>query len=475
MKKFLFSVFLLLLLAVIGALFVLPYGLGFVAQNKYTQILDMLTKSNAVQITLMDYQRGWFSSEATVKVEMPVSLSAPGVDTLIVKQHIEHGPIFSLTSKTGEKHLALGQTLITTQVNSTLGAVEIVSRIKLNGALVGAISALKLRYENPEGKHSIVEFNNLSGTFKLSADLKKFMANLQIPQMMIEADQFSQQTNQMKLTYDLKKSDSGLFLGQRTLTIDAMTWNADFIPNKALKLQGLKIDGRDEEQDHKVNSQIDAELKHLVVNNANYGPQRIVLAVNHVDVPALLALRKGVNSLHKSQVSTEERLTKYQQLLAGLLSKGLEIQVKRLEMVTPWGAPSLTANLTVAAQPISDLAGLMNATNIVAEINVPATFLVRALEKIDVITQNPIMADTTGAASGIPSSNPTHTAQQRITDWINKKWLLPYGRGYKSIIIYQKQQITINAQPLNMPSAVPSFSPSTPTVPVQTPFDPNMS
>src|SRR5690242_19895179 len=106
MKKFLFGLFALCLLAIVGGLFILPYGLGFVAENKYKQIVDVLAKSNnAMQITLMDYQRGWFSSEATLKLELPKNLNAENISlvpsetlSLILKQHIEHGPVFSLAS-----------------------------------------------------------------------------------------------------------------------------------------------------------------------------------------------------------------------------------------------------------------------------------------------------------------------------------------------------------------------------------------
>ncbi len=455
MKKSLWNLLVVLLFVIVGLVYLLPYGLGFVAKHKYMQLLDIFAKSNTVQATLVDYQRGWFSSEATVKVSIPSNSKAENLDTLMVKQSIQHGPLFSITSSKG-RHLSFGQALINTHVESVYGKMDCVNWIKINGGVSGVISIPKLHYVNTreQGDAVALDVESILGHFGLSTDLRAFIADFEIPRIAIQTGKSTQEIDGTKLSYDLQKSDTGLFLGKHAVSIETMVFGADFIPDKTLKLQKFKIDKHDEEKNHKITSEIDTSLQAITINNATYGPQQLVITIDQLDAPTLLALKKEANILPEQHASFEQLFSSYQQLATTLLRQGIEIQVKKFQMNTPWGAPSLTGSFTVPAQSAtSSSEDFMNSVKMTAEINVSGPFLIRALEKLNMTMQSFSVGDTSAGMFQTPPPNPTRMAQQQITEWLNKKWLIPKNNGYQTVMVYQNRRSTLNGQPVEEDSA----------------------
>lgn len=444
MKKFLLTICALSSFFIVGALFILPYGLGFIAQNKYTQVLDVFSKSSAMQMTLLDYQRGWFSSEATIKVT-PQSKSGIITEPFMIKQRIEHGPIFSLASGKGGESLLLGQGLIISHIESTFGAIDILNWIKLDGTLWGNVHAPVLHFVDAHAEQDVT-VHNFSGVFKLPANLRQFSAHFGVSQIAVKTNKFEQHIDQINLYYHLQKSESGLFLGRRALTVGSMVLDTPVYPSK-LAFNGFNIRAYDTEQNHRTNHEIDIGLQQISINHGNYGPQEMVLAINQLDTATLLTLRKELNKLRRGDALSEQAVAKYQQLFVALLSKGLEIHIKKLQIVTPWGNPSLVADMILPAQPADDdLKRLLRAANMNVAANTPATFLVRALEKFYTLTQS--------AHPTTPNIDNSVIAQQQVSDWVSKKWLLPKDNGYQINILYQNQYATINGQPLNTPANV---------------------
>lgn len=441
MKKFLLIICILLSLLIASAVFILPYGLGFIAQNKYTQILNAFNKSSVVQVTLLNYQRGWFNSKATVKIVLPSKSTNIASQTwMTLQQEIAHGPVFSFTSSKGEKSILLGQGLITSHIESAFGTVNMVNWIKWDGAFWGIVRAPVLHFSNIPNKQEII-ISGLSGFFKLPANLKRFFANFNVPEILIKTDKLEQRIEQTHIRYNLQKSMSDLFLGERSFTARSIVWNTPLYPSK-LKFEDLSIHANSAEKNQRMRDEIDLSLKKIAVNNASYGPQILSLTLDQVDTPTLLTLKKELNKLHGNAYVPEQMLAKYQQLLMTLLSKGIEVQLKKFQIVTPWGNPSLVADIRLPAQPSvsGDIKSLLHASNFKAEANVPATFLIRALENFYANKSNQPDKSVMSIA-----------AQQQVNEWVKDKWLLPKDNGYQITALYQNQSLMINGLPSNLP------------------------
>ncbi len=463
MKRFLFTLLAVVLVAALGVVFILPYGLGFVAQQRYAQLANNLAASPVINVVAVNYQRHWFSSDATAVLTLKPLMAAgtspnnPSTYTIIVKQHIQHGPLLSTVNKDGDSELLLGQALFTTQAQTPFGKLDGILWLEPNGALFTRMTAPTLSYTDPLA--NILTLHEFSGAFKLSADGAQFTANFIIPDSSFKTAALEQHIHGINMHYDLHKSASGLFLGQKQLAIDNITWNAASL-STPLQFIGIALQASNHEQDHRIDNDIVANVTKVVFNNASYGPQHLALAINQLDAATLVAL-KNSRRPHKTVTyhSMDEAVTQTVSPIATLLSKGLQIQLKELRVNTPWGSPSMEGTITLPSttKPTINYHDIVSTVNVYAQADVPATFLLRCVEQYLTFTQ----------AHSTPPANPPITAdnnvapqaEQMINAWINKKWLLPKDNGYQVSVIYQNQQMLINNQPLDTATTAPTSTP----------------
>ncbi len=472
-KTLSYSIFSLVIILLAG-IFILPFGLGIIAEKKYTQLIGLTSKSTAVKITLLDYKRGWFSSEAALKINLLTSKTAQKVITdaskqsndadafqsgvIIIKQSIQHGPVFSLDDANHGKTLLFGQALVTSHVypselktsgiDSQFGNANIITWIKADGSLFGKIEAPKITYSIPLTSASNAQIskqnltlNNLSGFFNASSDLKRIISKGHAAQITIQDNDIQQLIKQVDVESNLQKSDSGLYVGQQNYFVDSMTWKADF-HDTPLSFNGLKIQTYDEEKNQKMNSILNVELKKFIINNAEYGPQQLTVALDQIDIPSLLKANEALSEEQegKDNFSLQSLMQQYQQVFLPLLSKGMTVDIKRLKVVTPYGSPSLVAKIKFSPQTNGDFATILNNANVVASVDMPATFLVRLVE---------LTSRLNDQSAFFPDEKINQDAQQKITNWVMNKWLLPKGNGYEMNIMYENRHLSINGQPFS--------------------------
>ena len=92
----------------------LPGLVGVMMANKYPQLITALNQSPEISVKLKSYQRGWFSSQATLQVAVfnahnLADTSADAFDhaltTIRITQQLQHGPITWFKQADGASHL----------------------------------------------------------------------------------------------------------------------------------------------------------------------------------------------------------------------------------------------------------------------------------------------------------------------------------------------------------------------------------
>lgn len=84
MRKIIFSILVLMIIGLILG----PFAAGLWFQKSYRELISFYNSKENMNIVLLDYQRGWFSSTVTLQIQ--------GVT---LKQHVQHGPLFYNHSK----------------------------------------------------------------------------------------------------------------------------------------------------------------------------------------------------------------------------------------------------------------------------------------------------------------------------------------------------------------------------------------
>src|SRR3989304_4451476 len=92
MRKWLSSLgYVLVALAAIFLL--LPMLMGLIAENKCKQIADIINTTTPFNVKITDYQRGWFSADATAQISLNKSDTPNPLHQLTITANIIHGPV----------------------------------------------------------------------------------------------------------------------------------------------------------------------------------------------------------------------------------------------------------------------------------------------------------------------------------------------------------------------------------------------
>ena len=440
------------ILFIVFVVCIFPFILGNITKQKYMQRLALVSSNtNFVKITVVNYHRGWFSSEATLKVSIISRQSLPPTD-LMIKQTIQHGPIFSIEGIDHKKTLLIGQALIESHVNSPLGQADIAVWVKPNGLLVGLLTSPELVYTlflsnpSPLGQTASrsLKMTGFSGIFKVSADMKRIVANGHMAQLDVHDSQTQEKINQVDVSCDLQKSESGLFVGTQNYKIGSLQWQADSYPS-TLTLNGFEVKTYDEEKNNKMDSFFEIKLKKIMVDQTGYGPQQLDLAIKQLDISTLLLAKEQLRVLQqrKEMVSFPEWIAAYRDIFLPLLGKGVTIQIKHLSLVTPWGSPRLQAEISLLPQQNPDLLSVANNAMITAQLMLPAVFLTHIVERIEDLNNSPLSIDSDPAL-----------IQRKITAWVDKKWILPKKEGYEMNVMYANKHMRINGEPFEESDAI---------------------
>lgn len=457
MKKKLLISLLVLLILLAAAIFALPLGLGYLVQNRYTNMLDLLAESGNMEITLLSYQRHWYNSSAIVRVQSnkPTVLNLqewlgqqptrPFV--FLIVQNIEHGPILRVVSG-GKTHWLFGQALIKTQTNPSLGLIDSLTLLRLTGSLLSNVSSPELTYSTPQND-MLFNIKGFTALLNVSADLKHVQTQFNIPHLDLVTPKFQQHLTGFSGQYNLTKDGHGLFFGEKTNSIHDIIW-IDTKNQFRVEIEGLSVQAKSKASADTVNYKLKANLNNVVVNNTPYGEQQLELSANHIDIPTLLSLTQEFNKSQKTPGFSSDQFIRYQQLLTQLVSKGLEIQVNRLQLNTALGHPQLTAQFLwepaqTTPENTPNTTSLLDNLHAQAHIILPVLFLQHAL-KTTLQNLSPVNLKLLNVTA---SQNTDQGIQAIINDWVQKKWLTPKDNSYEINLEYKNKTLNINNQPMS--------------------------
>ncbi len=173
MRKIIFSMIVLMLIVLTLG----PYVMGMWFQKSYRQFISVYNAQEKIHFTLVDYHRGWFSSDVTLNVELNPTY------ILTIKQHIQHGPIiyhdYSLGFAAIENKIIISPEITSVLVNfADLTNIKIESKsfISLTGNYYNQLKLLGLSVSDSEHKinadiHSIaINFWILPGQKRFDAE-----------------------------------------------------------------------------------------------------------------------------------------------------------------------------------------------------------------------------------------------------------------------------------------------------------------
>lgn len=349
MKKLWISIVGLILL-----LAVTPLIIGLYLQKQYQPNLAALMESSNLNFKLRSYHRGWFSSEATWIMNLPLidkplqpEVNNPD-DALTISQKIYHGP------------------LIINRHGVTVALLEIISKYNqtfLANSTLTLLGNLKTHIAVPSltvPQHSSMPMYSISNAYgNLDWNLKnnKVQIVLKLQHLSSKTDR-SRTIDNFSVLSNLSKTHGGLWIGKREYQVGRMVWEQD---SKQYYIKQLNFNIITAANDGRYNMVILGSVANLGIDKNNYGSQQIKFSMNNLNL-------SSVEQFHAQFPITAVHLLNPNQWQAAkekfvaMLHQGAEIKLDSLQLNTFWGTMAATGHYHSSPKTHDSLEVLQKAT-----------------------------------------------------------------------------------------------------------------
>ncbi len=356
----------------------LPGATGLYLQHRYQTLLEALTDAG-YGVSSSDYRLGWLSSTVTTELGPGGSTGEPnaGQARLRVRLRLEHGPAVWFG---GDANLDPGpdwRVLATATGRAwvvggarPLPPLRVAAILGLLGELSANLTLPDLTYSGEAGQlHFVSAGAEVSavghGQWRLEGGIESLEARGQDGRQLLVSG--------IGLVLADAEPTAVLPLSQLSARIGRLSLDAgDTTP--ALSLAGLGLDLGAREQGASVALRLQAETESLDIAGQTYAPSRLVASLDRLDGAALAALRSQLGALdRRSSTPSQQGLSTVRVLAARLpelLSASPRLELEQLEVMTPYGTLSATADLrlrSIGNMPTDALADLPAPDPVIAD------------------------------------------------------------------------------------------------------------
>lgn len=406
MRKWLLS-FVYMLVSVVIILLFLPLILGFLAEKRCRQMVEAINTTTPFSAKIIGYQHGWFRAKAVAQLSLDkLELPNPELYQLTITANIVHGPAIVDWEK-----FQLAQAVVSADID--LDAAP--SRWLQRDPQAKPIATLKIKFE-PSGSAKIdldapelvystgeqsFNWHGLKMRTVFSPLYNQVKSKIDFAGIDIKTKEYQLHLGALVGMHQGDKIASGLWVGERSLTLGSFSWvNAAgrIIGSGELSLHNLLLgDNRG-----LANLASVVAIKDLNINGATYHQGRLDLELSKVDQGLLAKLQQQLLSSKAILSPTSVGFG----AVTTLLGNGSEINIKQLDLYTPWGRLLVTLNALFANQKLD--AGLLAiATNstVSAKIKSERLLVLHLLEKFY------------KSMSTSKADDPSKQAATRLNEW----------------------------------------------------------
>ena len=341
------------LLVLVGIAAAAPALVGFYLEREFDDVIARFERPGLTRVVSSDFERGWFSSEAQLRIELDDALceDQPCAGVML-DTTIHHGPVpfgAPVDTETGFRP-SLG--VAVTQLDPAslwprlvfdpaLAPLEIVtrvgfqahahSRLRIKGNSVDISRERRLAHIDAAPVTAQANVPLGDGAIEAGVDAPQFrivgenggqLAWRALEARLGQPDQAGNATREggVLRAESLRVADG---LGLSAL-LQSLAWQWQPLPAAEDRLSG-RLDGR---------------ISRAVINNSEYGPLMLVAEVTDIDIDAWRGLVDQLGQLRDvetGELDPEARAVLYGETLPTLLSGAPRIDIERLRLTTPQG------------------------------------------------------------------------------------------------------------------------------------------
>lgn len=453
------------LISLVILILITYYVMGLVLESTLNKNLNSIPKTSILNIHLDKYQRGWFSSQAILAIQMHIpeqtTTDKNGVSKL--QQPIDFNINFPLIINHGP--------IIFTDYGVRFGMGHVTTRPQTHySAFVNYLNTTYFKYTFPsfdfKAKSESDEFQfswlGLSSLLGVSSNLNKLNGNFILYGLNGSANHFLFNLGEVFQDFKLTHTIDGLWIGQTHFSISSMVIKEN---EKLFDLEALDLALSSDIAGGTLNFNSDFSLKKLVVADKTYGPGILKIRLKNLDPAVMANINKQEWNLLQNNPDSNLAMLGLLSELPKLLAQGPELEVSEMSFSLPEGIIIGNFKITLPKDNIKDTNQLLQKIHgegqLKASIPVVRKLLVASikddLEKQakKTVQMNPATPDSITVLPSISTPAPVSTdvnaeaqknADKFIQDCINKGILKVDGNDYIVLFKLENQTFTVNGQ-----------------------------
>lgn len=484
MRKITWLSIVLILIILIGVFG--PFTTGIYFAKEYPKVIRFYNENETVVLTLKDYRRGWFSSNAILTVTI---LPSPWIKNLNVNtfplpqtftayQHIQHGPIFY--HHTGFNTL-FGLALIENRWQVTeefknffkqLGFVRGPTNFKDNEIMT--LTGRFITYVNIEDFAAVKDnqqfkIHHLFGKTAIDPDKRKLQGKITIDAISMITPETTATVSDIKCDYDFHQILQSLWIGKDSITIAKIhIQDKDSI----FSMKDIDIHGQSHEEEGLLDASRQVSVAEFVGDTKgkiqSMGPFNFKISLNKINAQAVNNLLKAYQETsERGELYTSQLQQKIISIAPSLISTNSNIILDGLSFKTPNGDLNLTAKIDWPQKTGDQLFEVIQNSHAEANLHISKK-LVEQLIQLAVnptvmkprdpenLTDMPVTPSVTpnygteALPTPVSSSNSEvpEKIHAQIKDWLNAGYIEQDADNYIVKIERKEGQVTINGKPI---------------------------
>ncbi|KGP62351.1 hypothetical protein EP47_01705 [Legionella norrlandica] len=380
------------------------YGMGFLTERTVKRTVEVINQSNGLFADIQQYKRGWFTSNAIIKWRLHVperivkdnegnSQTIPAQDyQMDMPIKIYHGP-FIFADNRPRFGMGYAQTVLpfpekyNQQFNELFSTASQKPQLNLS-IFVSYLNKSYVEMSLPSFKLISKDGNNkfdwmgMESTTSMSSNLDKVEGELDFDGVSFTNTKEGAQLTVGKVTseYDLHKTSGGLYLGEASFSLPALSVVVK--DQKMFELNDFTLSSSSDIEDNLFNAHFNADMKSLFANGQNYGPGELEMSLRNLDAEVLARINEQANAMQKgTEQERQQALMAMLPELPKLFSKGAEFEISKLSIKLPQGTVEGNLLISLPKGDSSNPFDLIQKTQGNAKLKMPITVVKQLMQQ----------------------------------------------------------------------------------------------
>ncbi len=463
---------LVIAIAALAALGASPWWLGARAERLYRSELASWSQPGQIRIEVVEYRRGWFRSEAEIRVVLESLETAaagqeePGLarwSRLLQTDRIHHGPLPLVGAALGlpgfRPALAVVDSAVGLEADASEGAepapfLRARTVLGFRGTAVSALRSDPVEAAVPQGT---VRWEGMRGTIEWPGDARA-TGTMESPGFYLSGEGMDVRLQALMASFDLHRGVEGLVLGDYSVSVQRMAGSS--ADGESFSLDGITARTSAFAAGEVVHGSTSLAVEEILAGGETFGPASLELAVRNLDARSVArwqALGSEIQGLAEDPEGLAALLEREGRALApALLARSPEVELTSLRFRGPEGEVSARAGLSFDGGAPVDLDAprtLLPRIRAEAEAKLPAGLALRLARP-----QGERQVAAQEAAGRLRVEGPEDRAQRveaaasQLLAGLVAQGLLEFDGGYYAVAAnWAEGRLAVNGMPIPLP------------------------